>query len=160
MIDYETQEKLTLAKIRIAELETLLAAANAALTRSPAPVGVEYDRELIAKMLEDAALSYDMGAGIFNPDSIREQIRLLCEADNRDAAGVRTASRDPVGGLPKGVVIHKVNMGRGDERYIGVPSGNGATVGDRGHHHERILFELADALLGALAQQARGSEEL
>jgi len=48
------------------------------------PVAGEYDRELIACMLE--------GQGEYTLEAMVEQARLLREADNRDAAGVRTVN--------------------------------------------------------------------
>lgn len=62
-----------------------------------AAVGGEYDRDLIADMLD--GLSSDTCA--WSAEAIREQARLLREADNRDAACVHTAKRDapPAGGF-------------------------------------------------------------
>ena len=61
---------------------------------------VEYDRELIAKMLDE--LEPVVGLQHIR-DSVAHQAALLRAADNRDAAGVRTVKRDaapaPGGGL-------------------------------------------------------------
>ena len=56
---------------------------KAAMTsRDPA-----YDRELIARMLTE----YNRGViGQFSPVAVEHQIKLLREAENRDAEGVRT----------------------------------------------------------------------
>lgn len=61
-------------------------AIKAALTsREPA-----YDRELIARMLTE----YNAGLiGQFSPVAVEHQIKLLREAENRDAEGVRTVRR-------------------------------------------------------------------
>ena len=51
---------------------------------------VEYDRELIAKMLDESADVADCEIGFYSADTLREQAALLRAADNRDAAGVHT----------------------------------------------------------------------
>ena len=51
---------------------------------------VEYDRELIAKMLADYAYPDPLSPRHYAADAIRKQAELLIAADNRDAAGVRT----------------------------------------------------------------------
>lgn len=48
-----------------------------------------YDRELVARMLEDGAEGFGRG---FSQEAMREQARLLRAADNRDAAGVDGAA--------------------------------------------------------------------
>lgn len=53
----------------------------------------------------------------------------------------------PRGDQLDGWSFELVAMGRGDERYIGAPSGNGMTVGNRGSQAERMLFELANTVL-------------
>lgn len=57
-----------------------------------------YDRELIARMLEAFADWGALGGG-FKPEAAMEQARLLRAADNRDAAGVHTARREPAAGV-------------------------------------------------------------
>ena len=51
---------------------------------------VEYDRELIAKMLDESADVADCEIGFYSADTLREQAALLRAAADRDAAGVRT----------------------------------------------------------------------
>jgi len=58
--------------------------------------GGEYDRELIACMLEDSAGHIETWA----PVAMRAQAALLRAADNRDAAGVRTVTRASEAGEP------------------------------------------------------------
>lgn len=62
----------------------------ASQSRAAGVRGVAYDRELIATMLHEGASVHK-----FTADAIREQIRLLRDADNADAAGVRTARQPP-----------------------------------------------------------------
>lgn len=49
---------------------------------------VEYDRELIAKMLDESADVADCEIGFYSADTLREQAALLRAADNRAAAGL------------------------------------------------------------------------
>lgn len=56
---------------------------------------VEYDRELIAKMLDESADVADCEIGFYSADTLREQASLLRAADDRDAAGVHTAMTAP-----------------------------------------------------------------
>ena len=51
---------------------------------------VEYDRELIAKMLDESADVADCEIGFYSADTLREQAALLRAADSRVAAGVHT----------------------------------------------------------------------
>ena len=51
-----------------------------------------YDRELIAKMLDESADVADCEIGFYSADTLREQAALLRAADSRVAAGVRTVS--------------------------------------------------------------------
>lgn len=62
--------------------------------------GPEYDRELIAEMLDDLTAGTQTK---YTLTAIAEQTRLLREADNRDAAGVHTAKRED--GVPDGWVL-------------------------------------------------------
>jgi hypothetical protein len=59
----------------------------------------DYDRELIADMLNQYAASLTSGdldgAGHFSPASIHEQAVLLLAAEDADAAGVHTAHGSP-----------------------------------------------------------------
>lgn len=54
---------------------------------------VDYDRELIAWMMESCEHAY------YTRPSLAEQARLLREADNADAAGVHTATQPPAVGV-------------------------------------------------------------
>ena len=49
-----------------------------------------YDRDLIARMLTEYNHGY---IGQFSPVAVEHQIKLLREAENRDAEGVRTVRR-------------------------------------------------------------------
>ncbi|NII53540.1 hypothetical protein [Luteibacter sp. SG786] len=58
--------------------------------------------------------------------------------------------------VPEGIVVDRVDMGRGDERYIGVADGSmGITVSSHGSLEHRLLFEIANALLAAAPEVGR-----
>jgi hypothetical protein len=63
---------------------------DAALQHPAAPsVSPAYDRELIARMLEEVI------GGPYSRAAVEEQIRLLRDADNTEAASIRTVNRSP-----------------------------------------------------------------
>lgn len=64
-------------------------------THPQLPEGMpEYDRELIADMLDDMCAKVPNSDTKYSHWSIQEMARLLRAADNRDAEGVHTARRD------------------------------------------------------------------
>ena len=63
-------------------------------TSDSTPPQVEYDRGLIADML-DALITFGDKLAGFTYRSINDQIALLRAADDRDAAGVHTAKQEP-----------------------------------------------------------------
>lgn len=92
-----------------------------------------------------------------NPDTLHVSTTYRCRKG--DFATAKTAfcsehqgnsSSCSFGVRLDGWIAHSVDMGRGDERYIGSPSGDGTTVrmASDSNLHERILFELAESLLG------------
>lgn len=58
---------------------------------------VEYDRDLIAKMLDESADVADCEIGFYSAGTLREQAALLRAAANRDAAGVHTGRASEAG---------------------------------------------------------------
>ncbi|MBU6232551.1 hypothetical protein KGP36_08045 [Patescibacteria group bacterium] len=97
-------------------------------------------------------------------DESEEGAYVYCDADNRDSDHQWEALYTHPAAQPRvvdGFVFERVNMGRGDECYVGLSDGSlGTTITKNGHSEfdtaGQLLWRIADALLAA--QEGRSRE--